>query len=137
METPVLKSHFMKGGQPMAGKRILVCDDDEAILDVTTLVLEDSGYEVTPVIESTRIYEVIDRFKPDLLLLDLWMPDLSGEDITRFVKTDEALRGIPVIIISASSEGRRIAEEIRADGFLPKPFDIDSLVEMVARYTSQ
>ncbi|WP_162618769.1 response regulator [Pedobacter yulinensis] len=127
----------MKGGQPMAGKRILVCDDDEAILDVTTLVLEDSGYEVTPVIESTRIYEVIDRFKPDLLLLDLWMPDLSGEDITRFVKTDEALRGIPVIIISASSEGRRIAEEIRADGFLPKPFDIDSLVEMVARYTSQ
>ncbi|WP_129717564.1 PleD family two-component system response regulator [Pedobacter sp. SYP-B3415] len=120
----------------MTVKKVLVCDDDEAILDVTTLVLEDSGYEVTPVIESTQIYDVIRQVKPDLLLLDLWMPDLSGEDITRFVKSDAELQNIPIIIISASSEGRRIAEEIKADGFLPKPFDIDGLIEMVARYTA-
>ena len=115
----------------MNSKKILVCDDDEGILDMVSFVLEDSGYEVIPEKNSMNVYNLIERENPDLLLLDLWMPVLSGDQVLKVLKSSPITKGLPVIVISASTEGQRIAEEAGASSFLAKPFDIDQLVDRV------
>jgi DNA-binding response OmpR family regulator len=112
-------------------KKILVCDDDEGILDMVTFVLEDSGYNVIPEKNSMNVYSVIQREQPDLLLLDLWMPVLSGDQVLKVLKSNPQTMRLPVIIISASTEGQKIAVEAGASDFLAKPFDIDQLVNRV------
>ncbi|WP_345949101.1 MULTISPECIES: response regulator transcription factor [unclassified Mucilaginibacter] len=112
-------------------KKILVCDDDEGILDMVSFVLEDSGYDVIPERNSLNVYSLIEKEQPDLLLLDLWMPVLSGDQVLRVLKSNPQTKGLPVIVISASTEGKKIAEEAGASSFIAKPFDIDQLVNRV------
>jgi DNA-binding response OmpR family regulator len=112
-------------------KKILVCDDDEGILDMVTFVLEDSGYDVVPEKNSMNVYSVIEKEQPDLLLLDLWMPVLSGDQVLKVLKSNPQTMRLPVIVISASTEGQKIAVEAGASDFLAKPFDIDQLVNRV------
>ena len=115
----------------MTGKKILVCDDDEGILDMVSFVLEDSGYEVIPEKNSMNVYNQIEKEQPDLLLLDLWMPVLSGDQVLRVLKSNPETSSIPVIVVSASTEGQKIAHDAGASDFLAKPFDIDQLVKRV------
>jgi len=115
----------------MTNKTILICDDDEGILDMLELVLEETGYRIVPVKNSLHIYEEIDKEHPDLLLLDLWMPVLSGDQVLRTLRKNPHTKGLPVIVISASREGERIASEAGANSFLAKPFDLEMLVSRV------
>jgi len=112
-------------------KKILVCDDDEGILDMLSFILEDSGYKVIPERNSMNLYSLIEKEQPDLLLLDLWMPVLSGDQVLRVLKNNPETKSLPVIVVSASTEGKKIADEAGANDFLAKPFDIDQLVGRV------
>jgi DNA-binding response OmpR family regulator len=112
-------------------KKILICDDDEGILDMLAFVLEDSGFDVIPEKNSMNVYSLIEKEQPDLLLLDLWMPVLSGDQVLRVLKSNPQTRGLPVIVVSASTEGQKIARDAGASDFLAKPFDIDQLVNRV------
>lgn len=114
--------------------KIFVCDDDEGILELTKIVLEDKGYQVIAAISSKSIVQQIQRLQPDLIILDLWMPEMSGEEITKQLKANEATAAIPVIISSASNETEAIAQQIGADACLCKPFDIDQLENMVESF---
>lgn len=114
-------------------KKILVCDDDEGILELLLLILEDGGFTVIAERNSLNIYKLIDREQPDLILLDMWMPILSGDQILKNLKKNEETAAIPVIIISASTEGKKIATAAGADDFIAKPFDVDDLLERVKR----
>lgn len=69
-------------------KKILICDDDEGILDVLALILEDAGFDTVTEINSLNVYKAIETEQPDLLLLDLWMPVLSGDQVLRMLKID-------------------------------------------------
>ncbi|WP_238381738.1 response regulator [Mucilaginibacter pedocola] len=122
----------MKGSQ-MYNKTILICDDDEGILDMLELILEETGYRIIPVKNSLLIYEEIEKQSPDLILLDLWMPVLSGDQVLRTLRKNPETNNIPVIVISASREGQRIANEAGADDFIAKPFDLDQLVNRVQK----
>ncbi|MVN93038.1 response regulator [Mucilaginibacter aquatilis] len=115
----------------MSDKKVLICDDDEGILDMLGLILSDSGYQTIPVQNSLQIYEEIKREKPDLVLLDLWMPVLSGDQVLRTLRRSPDTEHLRVIVISASREGERIATEAGADGFLAKPFDLEQLISRV------
>ncbi len=115
---------------------ILFCDDDEGILDVVSIILSDKGYNVEALLDSRKVYNQIRVSKPMLIILDLWMPNLSGEEITRELKKNKATQNIPVIILSASKDTPKIAKKIGADNFISKPFDISVLEEMVAKYAS-
>jgi CheY-like chemotaxis protein len=121
----------------MSTKKILICDDDEGILDMMVMVLEDSGYEVIAEVNSLNVYQVIEREKPDLLLIDLWMPVLSGDQVVKQLKSNPQTQFIPIIVISASTDGRRIASEAGADDFIPKPFDLDKLISQVQNLTKK
>lgn len=114
----------------MAAK-ILICDDDEGILDLLELILKEEGYEAIAEINSLNLAGLIDREQPDLLVLDLWMPVLSGDQVLRTIRDDPQTQTLPVIVISASGDGRNIAMNAGANDFLAKPFDLDQLVNRV------
>ncbi|HXV97539.1 MAG TPA: response regulator, partial [Anaerolineae bacterium] len=81
--------------------------------------------------------EMIKKQKPDLLLLDLMMPDINGWDIYRSVKTNEALADVPVIVITALSTDQDrtvIADLPQADGYIVKPFDVEQVVRLVQKF---
>ena len=118
----------------MSAKSILICDDDEGIVDVASIILKDAGYHVIELTESREIFDLVKKNKPDLILLDLWMPNLSGEEVTKQLKNNIDTNEIPIIILSSSRNTETIAKNIGADHFICKPFDIDELQTTVKQY---
>lgn len=114
----------------------MVCDDDTGISEVIKIILENNNYNVLTLNTGKAIQKTIKDFKPDVLLLDLWMPGIDGEEITKILKREEATKNLPIIVISALSETAKIAKNSKADDFLPKPFDMDELLKKVKTHTS-
>jgi CheY-like chemotaxis protein len=114
--------------------KILVCDDEQEILDITQLILEDSGYEVTALINSNEVISYIEKQQPDILLIDLWMPGMSGDQVIAQLRTNANITNLPIIVISASKDGRQVAFAAGADDFLEKPYDIDALLSIVDKH---
>lgn len=113
---------------------IVICDDDEGIVDVTKIVLEEKGYLVWACTNSEEFFEVVKKVDPALIFLDLWMPGKGGEEITKELKKEQETQKIPVVIMSANKDTRLIAEKAGADNFLCKPFDILELEKMAEHY---
>ncbi len=116
-------------------KKILIADDDPAILDVLTLFLEEVGYEVETSDGSTIIGDFQNGY-PDLLLLDIWLSGWNGRDVCLALKSQEATKHLPIILISANNEAQKIAREAGADDFLAKPFNLDEVLRKVEHYLS-
>jgi DNA-binding response OmpR family regulator len=112
----------------MKNKRVLVCDDDKDILEMLEIALEVNGFDVISENDSSRIFRTINSTNPDALLLDLWMPVLSGDEIVKMLRKDPSKNKIPVVVISASQDGKEVALKAGANQYLDKPFDIDKLI---------
>jgi len=117
----------------MANKKILICDDDEGILDVLGLILEETGHTIILESNSLNIWTLIEQEKPDLFIADLWMPVLSGDQLINMIRKNPNYKDLPVIIISASRDGAQIADDCLANAFIAKPFDYDYLLNTVNR----
>lgn len=119
----------------MKGKRIMVCDDDKGILEMIEMLLIDEGYEVSAEASSVQLLKRIEKEMPDLILLDIWMPVISGDQILKSMRADSdtAISKIPVLMYSASTEGKNIAASAGADDFIAKPFDLDSLLAKIEK----
>lgn len=115
-------------------KSILVCDDDAGILDVVTIILEEMGHHVTAINDSQEVLSSVHQNPPDLILLDLWMPNISGEELTLRLKEKAHTQHIPIVIVSASKDTEKIALTAGANSFITKPFDILELEEVVSKY---
>ena len=118
----------------MKRKMILICDDDPGILEMLELVLEDTGYEIIPEANSLNVRAIVNKQVPDLVILDLWMPVLSGDQVLKMFRENPITKDLPVIVISASTDGNAIALQAGATHFLAKPFDIDDFVRRVNRF---
>lgn len=114
-------------------KRILIADDDLAILESLKLLLEMFHYEVETTADG-RVVEKIREVRPQLLLLDIWMSGVDGREICREIKRDKEMSKIPVIMVSASRDVSRSSKESGAEEFLPKPFEMDELLQKVGKY---
>ncbi|MBW7673945.1 response regulator [Chryseobacterium chendengshani] len=112
-------------------RKIMVCDDDQGILDVLQMLLESEGYDVYTEINSTNLIKEIKTQLPDLLLLDLWMPVLSGDQVLKAIRATQEFKTLPVIVLSASVDGSSIASNAGATDFVPKPFDMDDLIAKI------
>lgn len=117
-------------------KKLLICDDDIDIVEMLEIVLDDCGFEIITETDSKKVLELINNSRPQLVLMDLWMPVISGDQILRRMREDENLSLIPVVIMSAAQDGKQIAIEAGANGYIPKPFDIDKLLERVNQFIS-
>jgi DNA-binding response OmpR family regulator len=118
-------------------KKILVIEDDKDIRDTITYALQAEGYEVISS-ENAKILKTISDIKPDLLLLDNWLTDwksdANGQQLSKELKTNAATSHIPVLIISAVSNIKEIAEAGLADGYLKKPFELEDLHALVKKF---
>ena len=117
-------------------KKILVADDNPAILDALKIMLEEEGYEVETTEDGTAAKNMQAPL-PDLLLLDLWMSGMDGRDICKHLKSAAATRHIPVIMVSATKNIEQIAKDSGADDFIAKPFQMEHLLATVAKYSNQ
>jgi DNA-binding response OmpR family regulator len=113
-------------------KNILVVEDNHAILDVITLILQSEAYKVTGLNKSADMMASIDSFNPDLIILDIMLPDADGRELLKGLRSDEKTKDIPVLMISARYTAENIEHgEFKPNGFLAKPFDIDELLDRI------
>lgn len=116
----------------MMGKDILVVDDEMGIRELLSEILMDEGYDVTLADSAAQAREVRNRMHPDLVLLDIWMPDLDGIGLLKEWKTSGQLT-MPVVMMSGHGTIDTAVEAIRigAAGFLEKPIALKKLLEGV------
>jgi len=114
-------------------RRILLLDDSPIALDLTQGTLEERGYEVEAASSLTEFRRKLAAFRPNLVLTDLEMPEVSGGDVVRELKQDLGTDRIPVVIFSSrpDEELARIATWSGADGYLCKGHGVDRLGELV------
>ena len=115
----------------MRTETILICDDDESIIQILYLILNKFGFNVVSETNSANFFSTIVSSRPDLILLDYWMPDVNGGEIIKILKSNPATSMIPVILVSASTEAKKVSTESGADGFIAKPFQIDELIALI------
>jgi DNA-binding response OmpR family regulator len=116
-------------------KRILVVDDEPDMTLMVRLNLQKTGrFEVREENEASNALRSAREFKPDLILLDVMMPDLDGGDVLSLLKDDANLSKVPVIFITATV----LKEEVRSKGgtigghpFIPKPFKVETLIKSI------
>lgn len=114
--------------------RILVADDDHAILDSTQLLLECEGYEVITASSGDAVCDMENNL-PDVILLDIWLSGTNGAEVARFLKAQERTRHIPIILFSANRHIEHLAKEAGVEDTLTKPFDIETLLQKIQKYT--
>ncbi len=110
-------------------KRILVVDDDELLLEIIKTSLESEGFSVSAAKEGKTAIENFNRFKPDLVILDIKLPGLSGHEVLQNIRK---LSNIPIIILTGviESDMESLTKQLGADDYIRKPF---IPLEMVAR----
>lgn len=114
-------------------KRILIVDDDAAIVDMLQLMLEDAGYAVEIQMDGQLAQQMVEPF-PDLLFLDIRVSGTDGRTICQYLKSQESTHHLPIILLSAHKDTQRLAREVGADDFLTKPFQMEDLLSLVAQY---
>ena len=112
-------------------KKIFICDDDPDIVEMLEIVLDLPELKLLSETDSRKAYQRIAKEEPDLVLMDLWMPVISGDTVLKEIRASSELKALPVIIMSASKDGHRIAMEAGANDYIAKPFDIDILISKI------
>jgi diguanylate cyclase (GGDEF)-like protein len=113
--------------------RVLVVEDDKATRGAVRALLEDAGYECCEAIDGEAALVTVKAARPDLVLLDLGLPGMSGAEVHRALRRDPRTRFLPTVFLSAhSSKDERLAElEAGADDYITKPYDADELLARV------
>lgn len=116
-------------------KKILLVDDEEAIIVLLKTILNVYGFETIETLSSRQTFDKIANEKPDLIVLDIAMPEMDGYEVCRRLKSRPETRSLPVLMITALSleQDRKLAIEAGADGFIFKPFDPKNVVSEIKR----
>jgi len=108
----------------MEQKKVLIADDNENIRQALTYLLEDEGYSLQIARDGAETLQKIREFRPDVLLLDVMMPEINGYDVCRTIKNDPDLRNTYVIMLTARGQvaEQELGKEVGADEYVVKPF---------------
>jgi len=116
-------------------KTVLIVEDNELNMKLFNDLLEAHGYRTVQTRNGVEAVELARRHKPDLILMDIQLPEVSGLQVTQWIKDDEELRGIPVVAITAfamkGDEERVLASG--CDAYLAKPIDDAELLRVIER----
>ena len=115
-------------------KCVLIYDDDIEILEVCKAILAKLDYRIETKVFCENVIEDIEKLKPDIILMDLWIPKIGGEKAIHLMRSNESTKDIPVILFSANDDIEKISEKTKADGFLRKPFDIFNFKALLSQY---
>jgi CheY-like chemotaxis protein len=129
------------------GKKILVVDDDNDIIEILSTILKPQGYEVETLSSAKNVVDKALEFKPDVIVLDIMFPENPSEgfDIARDLKRRDELKKVPIIVLSAINERYRLgfsskdidSEWLPVDEFIEKPIEPDNFLTVVKRYVDR
>jgi len=129
-----MRENGIPTGRLAPKKKILIVDDDEELLQVLSDFFErDPRFELRSASNGFAAGAATREFQPDLILLDIMLPDINGREVCRMVKSNPATRWIRIVAISGMIEKEKIEElfEVGIDAYIQKPFDLDVLMKKV------
>ena len=115
-------------------KNILIYDDDEEILLLCKIILKKHNYSVETLSYCDDVIGDVMKLKPDFILMDLWIPEMGGEKAVRILKTHESLKHIPIFLFSANDDIKEICDQVHANGFIAKPFDVKVFLAVIQNH---
>jgi len=123
----------------VAKKKILIVEDEESLLKLESILLTSKGYAVRGVSNGLAALEAIGNDPPDLVLLDIMLPEIDGFEVCRRIKEDAATRDIPVIMLTAkkSREDMSRGEKVGADWYITKPFKSAMVIDTIQRFLAK
>ena len=125
---------------PQTSRRILVADDDPAILRLVTAIVEKEGYEVVPAKDGREAYQILQKDSDFLAgIFDVMMPHIQGPELVRYMRTEKRLMRIPVMMMTAEQNPKLSSDSFAAGAvvFLPKPFTTAQLQIMLRMLVSK
>ncbi|GGH01717.1 MAG TPA: two-component system response regulator [Oceanicaulis sp.] len=117
-------------------KKVLIVEDNELNMKLFHDLLEAHGYETLQTREGLKAIDMAREHRPDLILMDIQLPEVSGLDVTKWLKSDEDLSGIPVVAVTAFAM-KGDEERIRdggCEGYLSKPITVTSFIETIRKF---
>ena len=127
------RSHLAERTAPSSGPTVLVVDDSDVIRRVLSLILEGEGYRVVECPTGSAAPDLARASHPDVITLDLDLPDGDGRDVLRRIRRDGELGDVPVVIVSAYADELSSAERSDVTDVIAKPFDVDDLLDRLDR----
>jgi len=117
----------------MAKKKILVVEDDRDISELITYNLEREGYEIACLYDGSGVVDFVRKRKPEIIILDLMLPEVDGIEICRTLKSDADTKHIPIVMLTAKTEEADVVVGLQmgADDYIPKPFSPKVLVARI------
>lgn len=113
---------------------VLIVEDEEPVAEVLSLLVEDLGHRALTAPDGVVALEVARRERPSLVISDIMMPNMPGDELCRRLKTENQHGEVKVILMSAAGSARAVNSG--ADAFLHKPFDLDTMEQLVIRLTA-
>lgn len=117
-------------------KKVLIVEDNELNMKLFHDLLEAHGYETLQTREGLKALDIAREHRPDLILMDIQLPEVSGLDVTKWLKNDEELSAIPVVAVTAfamKGDEERIREG-GCEGYLAKPITVTSFIETIRKF---
>ena len=117
-------------------KTVMIVEDNELNMKLFNDLLEAFGYNTIKTRDGKGVVELVRQHRPDLIIMDIQLPDISGLDITRQLKADAGLKAIPIVAVTAFAM-RGDEQRIRAEGceaYLSKPISVQSFLDTVRKY---
>lgn len=117
------------------GKQILVVDDDPKVLDQLQSQLEEKGFKVSTALNGKLALEQVEKKRPDLITLDIMMPEMDGYETCFYLKENPQTNQIPVILVTSRGKmkSRLTGMSFGADFYIAKPFEIEALLELMEK----
>jgi DNA-binding response OmpR family regulator len=119
-------------GEMQRPAQILIVEDDYFISDLLVDDLTERGYAVQVATNARMLGRLMETYPPDLILLDIMLPGMDGGEIGHLLRVNPATATIPVLVVSADRRAAQKAASFRAEGYVAKPFDLDSLAAQIA-----
>jgi len=120
----------------MMSKTIMVVDDEPALLQLIEAILGTEGYNVIAVSNGREALEKLKKAKPDLVLLDMMMPGMSGREVCEKIRSDPKTKSIKVAFLTVakfSEAGRDTLKKMKVSDYITKPFDNDDLLKRIKK----
>lgn len=116
-----------------SAKKILIIDDEKDFVEMAKIRLEHEGYAIDVASDGYEGLEKVREIRPDLIILDVLMPKMSGYELCRLLKFDEDMKKIPVIILSVRNgdQDKKIGDDVGADVYIGKPYEFSYLLQKI------
>jgi len=115
-------------------KKIMIVDDEEGIIELLTAILEEEGYEVITAMDGKECLEKLKKVKPDLILLDMMMPGMSGREVCEKIRKNPKTKNLKIVFLTVarfSEMGKDVLKKLNVLDYITKPFDNKDLIRRI------